>query len=64
MFTPTPGSTNISRLKQCNVINISVVSVPIMPDIKLYYFEYPFWRADVPRLSLQLANVSKIKKRF
>ena len=30
-----------------------------MPHIKLYYFDIPFWRADVPRLCLQLAKVSK-----
>ena len=35
-----------------------------MPHIKLYYLEYPFWRADVPRLSLQLANVNNIYEEF
>jgi len=28
-----------------------------MPDIKLYYPDFPFWRAEVSRLALHLGNV-------
>ena len=29
-----------------------------MPNIKIYYFDFPFWRAEVSRLALHLGNVS------
>merc|ERR1712227_377485 len=29
----------------------------IMPQIKLYYMAFPFWRAEVSRLALHLGNV-------
>ena len=28
-----------------------------MPNIKLYYGEFPFWRAEVSRLALHLGKV-------
>ena len=35
------------------------VSTPLkMPAIKIYYFDFPFWRAEVSRLALHLGNVS------
>merc|ERR1712066_690820 len=34
------------------------VSTPLkMPAIKIYYFDFPFWRAEVSRLALTLGNV-------
>ena len=29
-----------------------------MPNLKLYYLDFPFWRAEVSRLALHLGNVS------
>ena len=36
----------------------TVQSVSRMPAIKIYYFDFPFWRAEVARLALHLGNVS------
>merc|ERR1712156_1300677 len=35
----------------------TVQSVSRMPAIKIYYFDFPFWRAEVSRLALHLGNV-------
>merc|ERR1712109_158547 len=35
----------------------TVQSVSRMPAIKIYYFDFPFWRAEVARLALHLGNV-------
>ena len=29
-----------------------------MPNIKIYYFDFHFWRAEVSRMALYLGNVS------
>ena len=35
-----------------------IINILIMPNIKLRYFDFPFWRAEVSRLALHLGNVS------
>merc|ERR1712241_1073859 len=35
----------------------SMGTVLQMPAIKIYYFDFPFWRAEVSRLALHLGNV-------
>merc|ERR1712187_566877 len=36
---------------------LSQFTVLQMPAIKIYYFDFPFWRAEVSRLALHLGNV-------
>merc|ERR1712241_699523 len=36
---------------------LSQSTVLEMPAIKIYYFDFPFWRAEVSRLALHLGNV-------
>ena len=45
----------------CHLTNKFLTS-STMPEIKLYYGAFPFWRAEMSRLSLHLGNVSLEKQ--
>ena len=40
---------------RCSSVKSLIIT---MPKITLYYFDFPFWRAEVSRLALHLGNVS------
>merc|ERR1711997_305688 len=44
----------------CSVTTVHISKLEktrMMPAIKIYYFDFPFWRAEVSRLALHLGNV-------
>merc|ERR1711953_813760 len=51
------GTSTISFKVTCNSSIQSLIVFFIMPNIKIYYFDFPFWRAEVSRLALHLGNV-------